>query len=553
MGGFSKFLQTTVSALEQLNVEVNNHRHDHHSSHPGEQPEQCAYNPNAPYSRVVYPGPDGRLVYPPYNEKGDRIIDFSSAGYNEGRTPLPQGIPVVMTLDSQGPDDTQRIQQALDQVAAMPETNGFRGALQLNRGYYYVSQPLEFRVSGVVLQGDPAGGTVIVGTSDPLNTKCLFKILGEANVPARKRIPVLDEYVPVGHCQLTVRDKNRFQIGDEVLVGVHFNDAWIKAIGMDVIHPKGNTAKNNGWKPGKFDHYRRVVRVDNGNQLTLNEPITASISKPFGGAFVEKYENRRVKRIGLQYFECQFPQNKDRGPDEMMKHQKKAVKDYRFADEMFDHLMVAMEHAQDCWIRQVRSVWWRNFARLNPNTLAITLQRCHHMFPQEPPQDKRKPWPLTGQFAFEISGQMILIEHCHAEFNFHAYSYKGRVPGPNVVYNSDCVAKNGDVGPHMKWSTGQLYDNCNIEGQMIIQDRFDAGSGHGWSGANSVIWNTIAHGGMVVQKPPTANNFLIGSSSKRGKARMPNHEWAWEECQDIKVNPPSLYIAQLNERRQRSQ
>ena len=65
--------------------------------------------------------------------------------------------------------------------------------------------------------------------------------------------------------------------------------------------------------------------------------------------------------------------------------------------------------------------------------------------------DKRKPVPLTGQFAFELSGQMILIDRCHAEYNFHSYSYKGRVPGPNVVYQSSCVAKNGDVGPHMKW------------------------------------------------------------------------------------------------------
>ena len=65
--------------------------------------------------------------------------------------------------------------------------------------------------------------------------------------------------------------------------------------------------------------------------------------------------------------------------------------------------------------------------------------------------DKRKPVPLTGQFAFELSGQMILIDRCHAEYNFHSYSYKGRIPGPNVVYQSSCVAKNGDVGPHMKW------------------------------------------------------------------------------------------------------
>ena len=53
-----------------------------------------------------------------------------------------------------------------------------------------------------------------------------------------------------------------------------------------------------------------------------------------------------------------------------------------------------------------------------------------------------------------------------------------------------------------------FFIDCNIEGQMIIQDRFDAGSGHGWSGAHSVVWNTVAHGGMIVQKPPVGHNFL---------------------------------------------
>jgi hypothetical protein len=98
-------------------------------------------------------------------------------------------------------------------------------------------------------------------------------------------------------------------------------------------------------------------------------------------------------------------------------------------------------------------------------------------------------------------------------------------------------------------ATGQLYDSCNFEGTLIIQDRFDAGSGHGWSGANSVVWNTVAHSGMIVQQPPTAQNFLIGSSEKKGKARMPQHPWAWTESEGKKVNPPSLYLAQLHERR----
>lgn len=50
---------------------------------------------------------------------------------------------------------------------------------------------------------------------------------------------------------------------------------------------------------------------------------------------------------------------------------------------------------------------------------------------------------------------------------------------------------------------------------MIIQDRFDAGSGHGWSGAHSVVWNTVAHAGMIVQKPPVGHNFLSKLSMSR--------------------------------------
>lgn len=35
--------------------------------------------------------------------------------------------------------------------------------------------------------------------------------------------------------------------------------------------------------------------------------------------------------------------------------------------------------------------------------------------------------------------------------SFHAYSYKARICGPNVVHQSTSVGRAGDVGPHMKW------------------------------------------------------------------------------------------------------
>lgn len=394
--GFEKLLKTTINTFEHLSVAAQQYQHHHQQQHSSQQAyaaqstpqpvlnhqgsSNFAYDGNASYSRAVYPDKDGRLVYPAFNEKGDRLFDFSGAGYNEGWTSLPEPnqIPVVASLDpdTSGGDDATRIQQALDQVATHPVSQyGFRGVLQLNRGTFHLHKPIEIRASGVILQGDPGGGTQLIATTDPLATPYLIKIVGEPNQMNKKRVPVVNEYVPVGHYQIQVRDKNYFKVGDTVLVAVQFNEQWIKDVGMDVIHPKGDTTKNNGWKPGRFEHHRRVVQVGaDGTTLTLNEPITTALSQHHGGGFVQSYENKRVQRVGVQNLEILFPANQQRGPDEIMKDQKKKVKDYRFADELFDHLLFAMDHAENCWIRDVRSVWWRNFARLGTNTVAITLK-----------------------------------------------------------------------------------------------------------------------------------------------------------------------------------
>ena len=52
--------------------------------------------------------------------------------------------------------------------------------------------------------------------------------------------------------------------------------------------------------------------------------------------------------------------------------------------------------------------------------------------------------------------------------------------GPNVWAHSKATNEFADIGPHMRWSYGQLYDN--IQGrQMQAWDRGKMGSGHGWS------------------------------------------------------------------------
>src|SRR3954453_15641726 len=81
-------------------------------------------------SEWVHPGPDGKLVYKT-TPAGDRILDFSHAGYMGGGVALPE-VPVAITVKPSGEeDDTKLIQAAIDQVEAMPIKDGFRGAVRL--------------------------------------------------------------------------------------------------------------------------------------------------------------------------------------------------------------------------------------------------------------------------------------------------------------------------------------------------------------------------------------------------------------------------------------
>lgn len=80
----------------------------------------------AAISQWVSPGPEGKLTYKT-TERGDKIMDFSQAGYKGGGVAIPNP-PVKITLSPSPGDNTGAIQQAIDQVSKMPMQNGSRGS-----------------------------------------------------------------------------------------------------------------------------------------------------------------------------------------------------------------------------------------------------------------------------------------------------------------------------------------------------------------------------------------------------------------------------------------
>ena len=122
-----------------------------------------------------------------------------------------------------------------------------------------------------------------------------------------------------------------------------------------------------------------------------------------------------------------------------------------------------------------------------------------------------------------------------------------RVPGPNAFV--DCVADiaHSDTGPHHRWSVATLFDNVIVKGNAInVQDRQSSGTGHGWAGAQKVLWNGEAES-FVVQRPPTSQNYAIGCIGKKRSGRHKREDAHWES-HGKKVSPRSLYFKPLKDR-----
>src|SRR5690606_38434201 len=103
-----------------------------------------------PTTSLVYPGVDGKLVYV-QDSLGNKIPDFSNAGYKGGGVPIPT-VAIKATIWPVLGDNSNRIQKAIDSVSNLtPDQHGFRGTILLKMGYYNLEKPLYIKTSGVVL------------------------------------------------------------------------------------------------------------------------------------------------------------------------------------------------------------------------------------------------------------------------------------------------------------------------------------------------------------------------------------------------------------------
>lgn len=466
--------------------------------------------------KPIFKAKDGKLQYTP-DSLGNRIPDFSYAGYSGGDKAIPMATIKVVVPVLAG-DATLRIQSALNYVAKLPlDKEGLRGAVLLEKGIYNVSGVLKINASGVVLRGSGMGkgGTLILASG--LDRIGVIRILGVNNRSKEAEIAIKDNYVPVNALQFTVADASSFKIGDQIIIKRPSPKNWIDAIGTDHF---GGGITSLGWKPNQRDVlWDRKITAINGDQLTIDAPITTALEAKYLGGTVAKYTwDGRIHQTGVENLSLQSTYNKANVKDEY--HRWNAV---------------SIENASDSWVRQVVFEHFAGSAvQILESANRITVEDCKSLAPVSELAGERRNTFLT-------SGQQTLFQRIYAEYGMHDFAVGYCAPGPNVFVQCESYQPFGFSGTIDSWASGVLFDIVNVDGQALSYlNRGQDGQGAGWSAANSVFWQCSA-ARVDNYRPPTAQNWAFGTWAQFAG------DGYWDMSNE-QIQPRSLYYAQLKDR-----
>src|SRR5262249_8015783 len=366
-------------------------------------------------------------------------------------------------------------------------------------GTFSLRGSLAIRTSGVVLRGAGSGsdGTILIVGGDP---RALISIQGAGSWatvgrPAR----LVDDYVPAGANSFTVEDATVLQVGATVLVDRPVTDAWVQFMGMDHLTRGGQPQT---WiHEGTLIHSDRVITAINGNQVTVDAPISDSIDaqylSPPGATMVRYTFNGRIGQIGLESMSFIAPPVPT-----------------PISQPIFSLLQI--RSLMNGWVRDVVAQDFINGLSIDGTSKWITIEDM--VFTHTVPADTSAGSPAD----YGIDGQQILIHRSSSQGD-HWFSVvtQATEPGPNVVLNFSASGTSTNLAPHQRWATGLLLDNVySPTGGITLQARGNAGSGHGWSVGFAAVWNSIANT-LLIQQPPGSTNWSIGSSGRLTTAAEP--------------------------------
>jgi hypothetical protein len=491
---------------------------------------------------------EGFLVYP-VDAEHNRIPDFSYAGFRNGNESIPM-VPEIMRIGPIAGDNTAHIQAAIDAAGLLPSgPDGFRGAVVLDPGSYEVHGTLRLRHSGVVLRGsgdeaDPSSNTILEGIGNVPHQRSIL-IVGGGNANrwntqlARTQRDIVTDFIPVGSRTFDVEDSSPYQVGDNIVIRQYSTEEWLEAIDF------GGTGSGDPWAPSQHTIvFNRFITGIDGSTITIDAPVFDHLNRSLSQSHIYM-PNRSglVTNVGVESLRIDI--HTAGGNDE------------NHAWNAIDLIQV-----EDAWVRDATTLHF-GLSGVRTNTATrVTVENVRALDPVA---------IVTGarmyNFQAHLASQLILFKDCHATNGRHHYVSNGASSASGVVFHNS--TSQGAYAPsegHRWWSQGLLFDrHVELDGPrpsvnpilLGLHNRGHYGTSHGWGTTHSVAWNCdVAEGNLIVQKPPTGQNYAIGCSGRVITGARPpapfDQPSGWIEGPGRSgLQPESLYLAQLEDRHRR--
>ena len=454
----------------------------------------------------TYAGKKPKEVYIP--------MDYSTCGYHASEKGIPNVRNVVFVGNTKG-DSHERIQKAIDYVASLKiGKDGFRGAILLDEGTYYIDSPLRISASGIVIRGKDKNRTVIVKRG--VDRGALLYIEGCKDFVKGDTVRI-SRYTKAGSTELML-DGNLVAADKRIMIVRPCTKEWIESLGMNDF---GGGLDYTGWKATDIDiTWMREVKAINGSSITIDSPITSTLDPKYGGGFVVTGYNRgEITECGIENLTLMSEHNTWNPKDE---------------DHCWD--AVWMDNASDCWIRRIN---FRHFAgsavNLQKNTRRVTVEDC---IASEPVSE-------TGGWrrcVFLTRGQQTLVLRCVSRYGLHDFAAGFCAAGPNAFVQCEGEESLGFSGSIGSWAAGLLFDIVNIDGNDIRFENLEQFQfGTGWNTGNSMMWQCT--GSTLWCYSPDKDNR--NRANGRWGTLTGNGEWT---SSNNHVKPRSLFYAQLEKR-----
>lgn len=484
-------------------------------------------------SDIIFKNPDGSLTYISDTE-GNRIPDYSHAGYKGGGVTLPE-IPVKLEISPVAGDNARHIQNAINTVASLPiNEDGFRGAVLLNPGEYPIRNNLFVNASGVVLRGsgdgnDPEKDTIIRAAT---NVKGTVLQIGDERMnwyrAAGETVPIISEFITAGSRVFEVQDTSNFEAGDNIIIRHRSSQEWIDAV------DGGGTEGAEPWQSGYIDiFYNRYITDINQNIIQIDAPVYNHLDNRLTEILVYKpIRTHLVTETGVENLRIKI----ESAGTNSESHAENAI---------------IFRGVENGWAKGVTVLHFQITGIGTHTSSHITIKNSKALEPHSRLRGTRRYNFNTLQFSNNILFTNVTSSQARRDFISNGTSVVSGV----VFHESISKGTYGASEGHQKWSQALLYDNIVFEDPvhfnvLSLYNRGNLGSSHGWGSVHSTAWNVQAEDSYIyIQKPPTAQNYAIGNQSRVLGRGLFDHPAGYIEGTNQTPEFTSLYNQQLEDRK----